>query len=64
VYLPPRVPVRLIMRFPDYPDPDSPYMFHCHLIFHEDQGMMGQFVVAEAGQQPDSPGGSNHHGHQ
>jgi blue copper oxidase len=64
VYLPPRVPVRLIMRFATYADPDSPYMFHCHLIFHEDQGMMGQFVVAAPGQQPNNLGGSNHSGHQ
>jgi FtsP/CotA-like multicopper oxidase with cupredoxin domain len=62
VYLPPRVPVRVIMRFPDYPDPTHPYMFHCHLIFHEDQGMMGQFVVAEAGQPPNAPGGGNQRG--
>jgi blue copper oxidase len=64
VYLPPQVLVRIVMRFPDYPDPDSPYMFHCHLIFHEDQGMMGQFVVAAPGQQPSAPGGgSDHRGH-
>jgi len=25
--------------------PDSSYMFHCHILPHEDQGMMGQFVV-------------------
>jgi FtsP/CotA-like multicopper oxidase with cupredoxin domain len=64
VYLPPRVPVRLIMRFATYADPGSPYMFHCHLILHEDQGMMGQFVVAAPGQQPSNLGGSNHGGHQ
>ena len=44
------MPVRLIMRFEDYADPESPYMYHCHLVRHEDQGMMGQFVVAEPGQ--------------
>jgi len=22
-------------------------MYHCHLLQHEDQGMMGQFVVEE-----------------
>jgi blue copper oxidase len=62
VYLPPQVPVRLIMRFPDYPDPNSPYMFHCHLIFHEDQGMMGQFVVADSGQLPGSLPSHQHRG--
>jgi blue copper oxidase len=38
-------------------------MFHCHLLVHEDQGMMGQFVVTAPGQQPNSPGGSDHGGH-
>jgi bilirubin oxidase len=37
--------VRIIMRFADYADPQTPYMFHCHVLQHEDQGMMGQFVV-------------------
>ena len=36
---------RLVMRFTDHTDPDVPYMFHCHLLQHEDDGMMGQFVV-------------------
>jgi bilirubin oxidase len=25
--------------------PDSSYMYHCHILPHEDEGMMGQFVV-------------------
>jgi len=50
VYLPPHVSIRIIMRFADYADPDHPYMYHCHLLFHEDSGMMGQFVVVEPGQ--------------
>ena len=37
--------VRVITRFDDYADPDHPYMFHCHILEHEDGGMMGQFVV-------------------
>ena len=37
--------VRIIMRFEDYSDPDSPFMYHCHILEHEDVGMMGQFVV-------------------
>ncbi len=45
-------PVQLIVRFTDYSDPNTPYMFHCHLLLHEDDGMMGQFVVVEPGQQP------------
>lgn len=37
--------VRLIMRFTDYSDEDNPYMYHCHILEHEDRGMMGQFVL-------------------
>lgn len=43
---------RLIMRFTDYTDPNTPYMYHCHVLFHEDKGMMGQFVVVKPGEQP------------
>lgn len=41
----PRETVRIIMRFTDFADPMTPYMYHCHLLNHEDNGMMGQFVV-------------------
>jgi Multicopper oxidase len=27
-------------------------MFHCHILRHEDRGMMGQFVAVEPGQAP------------
>ncbi|MCH7992148.1 MAG: multicopper oxidase domain-containing protein [Gemmatimonadetes bacterium] len=37
--------VRIIKRFHDYADGVNPYMFHCHILEHEDVGMMGQFVV-------------------
>ena len=37
--------VRIVMRFEDFADPDNPYMYHCHILEHEDQGMMGQFLV-------------------
>ena len=37
--------VRIIAHFSDFTDPDNPYMFHCHILEHEDAGMMGQFVV-------------------
>lgn len=52
VYLTPNVRYRLLMRFADYADADTPYMFHCHLLRHEDEGMMGQFVVVEPGAEP------------
>jgi bilirubin oxidase len=50
VYLRPNSEYRLIMRFDDYSDPDHPYMYHCHLLRHEDSGMMGQFLVLRPGQ--------------
>jgi FtsP/CotA-like multicopper oxidase with cupredoxin domain len=37
--------VRLVMQFENYADAKAPYMFHCHILEHEDAGMMGQFVV-------------------
>lgn len=40
--------VRIIKRFHDYADSANPYMYHCHILEHEDVGMMGQFVVEES----------------
>ncbi|MBI3700845.1 MAG: multicopper oxidase domain-containing protein [Afipia sp.] len=37
--------VRVIIEFSDYADSERPYMYHCHILEHEDAGMMGQFVV-------------------
>jgi FtsP/CotA-like multicopper oxidase with cupredoxin domain len=51
VYLEPDRTYRLLMRFDDYTDPEVPYMFHCHMLLHEDEGMMGQIVVVEPGQE-------------
>jgi FtsP/CotA-like multicopper oxidase with cupredoxin domain len=50
IYLPPKTEFRLLMRFTDYTDRNVPYMYHCHLLTHEDHGMMGQFVVVKPGQ--------------
>jgi len=52
VYLEPQRTYRLLMRFEDYTDADMPYMFHCHMLLHEDAGMMGQFVVVAPGERP------------
>ncbi|MEV0620615.1 multicopper oxidase domain-containing protein [Nonomuraea sp. NPDC050404] len=49
---------RLAMRFSDHTDPNVPYMYHCHLLQHEDDGMMGQFVVLGEGEQV---GAVHHH---
>ncbi len=45
VVVAPNERVRLLLSFSDYTDPDRPYMYHCHILEHEDAGMMGQFVV-------------------
>ena len=37
--------VRVIAEFADFADAEHPYMYHCHILEHEDAGMMGQFVV-------------------
>lgn len=39
--------VRFIAKFEDYADsdPSHPFMYHCHISLHEDEGMMGQFLV-------------------
>jgi bilirubin oxidase len=39
--------VRFITRFEDFADDDTPYMYHCHMLTHEDEGMMGQFLVVD-----------------
>jgi len=50
VFVPGNTTVKLAMRFDGPTDPDTPYMYHCHLLYHEDLGMMGQFVVVEMGE--------------
>jgi blue copper oxidase len=63
IFMPPGRNVGLIARFDDFADPSTPYMFHCHLLRHEDQGMMGQFVVVEPGEsgQPSRSHGQHRH---
>ncbi|GAB0103554.1 multicopper oxidase domain-containing protein [Nocardia sp. JMUB6875] len=55
VFLAPDDTVKLVLRFDGPADPNTPYMFHCHLLWHEDLGMMGQFVVVEPGGQAGQP---------
>ncbi|WP_067841919.1 multicopper oxidase family protein [Nocardia lijiangensis] len=61
VFLAPDATVRLAVRFDGPADPDTPYMYHCHLLWHEDIGMMGQFVVVEPGGTAGRP--AHRHGH-
>jgi blue copper oxidase len=37
--------VRFITKFETFYNDTLPYMYHCHMLTHEDDGMMGQFVV-------------------
>lgn len=61
VFMPRGREVELLVRFTDYTDPDLPYMFHCHLLRHEDSGMMGQFVVVRPGESAGRPGEAGTH---
>ena len=55
VYIPPSGKVRLAVRFLRHSDPTRPYMFHCHVLAHEDSGMMGQFLAVDPGVQVAAP---------
>ncbi len=63
IFTEPETEYELLLRFEDYADPDTPYMYHCHLLWHEDQGMMGQFAVVEPGQSATMTEGTTHHEH-
>lgn len=38
--------VRFITKFEDFFNDSVPYMYHCHMLTHEDDGMMGQYIVS------------------
>jgi FtsP/CotA-like multicopper oxidase with cupredoxin domain len=38
-------PTEILVRFDKPASAQTPYMFHCHILEHEDSGMMGQFTV-------------------
>jgi FtsP/CotA-like multicopper oxidase with cupredoxin domain len=63
VYVPPDSTVRIAVRFTDYTDPETPYMYHCHVLAHEDNGMMGQFTVVKPVDVDTAPTTIDHHGH-
>lgn len=39
-------PVELLVHFTQPGSEQAPFMYHCHILEHEDAGMMGQFTVA------------------
>ena len=45
ILIKPQETVRFITKFEDFADDTVPYMFHCHMLIHEDGGMMLQFEV-------------------
>lgn len=47
VRIPPNSSVKVIIKMKDYTDPKNGYMYHCHFLEHEDDGMMGQFTVIQ-----------------
>jgi len=48
IRVPPGESARIIMHFTDFTDAMTPYMYHCHILEHEDNGMMGEFLVLPA----------------
>jgi blue copper oxidase len=60
VYLEPDRVTRILIRFPADAD-EVPFMFHCHLLRHEDLGAMGQFLVVGAGMTNTNPHSSHAH---
>jgi bilirubin oxidase len=40
--------VKFLTRFETFSDHTTPYMYHCHLLHHEDDGMMGSFLVVDS----------------
>jgi len=47
VRIPPNSSVKVILKMKDYIDSKNGYMYHCHFLEHEDDGMMGQFIVVQ-----------------
>lgn len=45
IYVPPLSTVRLLVDIPMHRSDDYTFMYHCHMLFHEDEGMMGQFKI-------------------
>jgi FtsP/CotA-like multicopper oxidase with cupredoxin domain len=64
VFVPGKTKARLAVEFGNHTDPHTPYMYHCHILKHEDKGMMGQFVIVQPGTEDSTPRTlSTGHGH-
>ena len=40
--------IKIAMKFTDFADSEYMYMLHCHLLQHEDEGMMASLMVTES----------------
>lgn len=47
ILVPPMQFAEVVMQFTDFADNEIPYMYHCHMLHHEDDGMMGSFKVVD-----------------
>lgn len=62
VSIPPNSSIKVRMRFTDF---TGKFVFHCHILFHEDHGMMAVVeVVDPEGQEEDTNGGSGDSDHE
>jgi len=48
VYLFTNETVQFVAKFDDFASTEHPFMYHCHMANHEDEGLMGQFLVVPA----------------
>ena len=55
VLVPPFTTVRFITEFLDFENDTIPYMYHCHMLRHDDMGMMAQFIVSSTIGVPETP---------
>ncbi|WP_022886155.1 multicopper oxidase family protein [Glaciibacter superstes] len=64
IFIAPGDTAELIVPFSSFADPSTPYMYHCHMLWHEDQGMMAQYVLTD-GEHQTGPlhnnNGESHH---
>ena len=55
VFVPHGGSVRLVVEFGNHPETEDRLVCHCHLLKHEDEGMMGQFLLVEPGTESHVP---------
>ncbi|ALV44239.1 hypothetical protein MB46_00635 [Arthrobacter alpinus] len=63
IFIAPGGTAELAVPFSGYADPTTPYMYHCHMLWHEDQGMMAQYVLTDGtpSAEPVMHDGAMHH---